>query len=68
MPGLIHGIGIQQIELVTMGHGASPATDLDTDVRGRVGVMKIFDDALLAANAQASQNVSLRERPPFREG
>ena len=32
-PGLIHGIGIQQIELIQMGHGASLATEVDTHVR-----------------------------------
>jgi len=29
-PGLIHGIGIQQIDLIQMGHGASLATEVDT--------------------------------------
>ena len=32
-PGLIHGIGIQQIDLIQMGHGASLATEVDTHVR-----------------------------------
>jgi len=59
-PGLIHGIGIQQIDLVQMGHGASLATDVDTHVRALIGDMNAFNEALLAANASASQGLNAK--------
>jgi methyl-accepting chemotaxis protein len=59
-PGLIHGIGIQQIDLIQMGHGASLATDVDTQVRALSGDMNAFNEALLAANAGASQGLNAK--------
>jgi methyl-accepting chemotaxis protein len=59
-PGLIHGIGIQQIDLVQMGHGASLATEVDTQVRALIGDMNGFNEALLAANAGASQGLNAK--------
>ena len=59
-PGLIHGIGIQQIDLIQMGHGASLATDVDTQVRALIGDMNAFNEALLAANAAASQGLNAK--------
>ena len=59
-PGLIHGIGIQQIDLVQMGHGASLATEVDTQVRALIGDMNAFNEALLAANASASQGLNAK--------
>jgi len=59
-PGLIHGIAIQQIDLVQMGHGASLATDVDTQVRALIGDMNAFNEALLAANAAASQGLNIQ--------
>ena len=59
-PGLIHGIGIQQIDLIQMGHGASLATEVDTQVRALIGDMNAFNEALLAANAGASQGLNAK--------
>jgi methyl-accepting chemotaxis protein len=59
-PGLIHGIGIQQIDLIQMGHGASLATDVDTHVRALIGDMNVFNEALLSANAVASQGLNAK--------
>jgi methyl-accepting chemotaxis protein len=59
-PGLIHGIGIQQIDLIQMGHGASLATEVDTHVRALIGEMNVFNEALLAANASASQGLNAK--------
>ena len=59
-PGLIHGIGIQQIDLVQMGHGASLATDVDTHLRSLILDMSAFNKVLLAGNASASQGLSVK--------
>ena len=59
-PGLIHGIGIQQIELIQMGHGASLATEVDTHVHALIGDMNRFNEELLAANAGASQGLNVK--------
>ena len=59
-PGLIHGVGIQSIDLIQMGHGASLATDVDTQVRALIGDMNGFNEALLAANATASQGLNVK--------
>jgi methyl-accepting chemotaxis protein len=59
-PGLIHGVGIQQIDLIQMGHGASLATEVDTHVRALIGDMNGFNEALLAANAGASQDLNVK--------
>ena len=59
-PGLIHGIGIQQIDLIQMGHGASLATEVDTHVHELIGDMNAFNEALLAANAGASQGLNVQ--------
>ncbi len=59
-PGLIHGIAIQQIDLVQMGHGASLATDVDSQVRALIGDMNAFNQALLDANAAASQGLNVQ--------
>ena len=59
-PGLIHGVGIQQIDLIQMGHGASLATEVDTHVRALIGEMNVFNEALLAANAGASQELNAK--------
>jgi len=59
-PGLIHGIAIQQIDLIQMGHGASLATEVDTHVRALVGDMNHFNEDLLAANAAASQGLNAK--------
>ncbi|THD43632.1 MAG: methyl-accepting chemotaxis protein, partial [Bradyrhizobium sp.] len=61
-PGLIHGIGIQQIDLVQMGHGASLATDVDTHLRALITDMSAFNKDLLAANVTASQGLSVKAR------
>ena len=58
-PGLIHGIGIQQIDLIQMGHGASLATEVDTQVRALSADMNVFNQALLAANAAASEGLNV---------
>ncbi len=60
-PGLIHGIGIQQIDLIQMGHGASLATDVDTHVRALIGDMNAFNEALLAANSIACEGLNAKE-------
>ena len=59
-PGLIHGVGIQQIDLIQMGHAASLATEVDTHVRALIGDMNVFNEALLAANAGASQDLNVK--------
>ena len=59
-PGLIHGIGIQQIDLIQMGHGASLATDVDTHLRSLIADMHAFNNELLSANAAASQGLTAK--------
>ena len=59
-PGLIHGIGIQPIDLIQMGHGASLATEVDTHVHALIGDMNRFNEELLAANAGASQGLNVK--------
>jgi methyl-accepting chemotaxis protein len=59
-PGLIHGMGIQPIELIQMGHGASLATEVDTHVHALIGDMNRFNEELLAANAGASQGLNVK--------
>jgi methyl-accepting chemotaxis protein len=59
-PGLIHGIGIQQIDLVQMGHGASLATEVDTHLRALIIDIDAFNNALLSANVTASQGLSVK--------
>ena len=59
-PGLIHGVGIQQIDLIQMGRGATLATEVDTHVRSLVGDMNVFNEELLAANAGASQGLNVK--------
>jgi len=57
-PGLIHGVAINQDQLMSMGHGADLATEIDRQARALVADMKAFNDALLAANASASQGLN----------
>jgi methyl-accepting chemotaxis protein len=59
-PGLIHGVGIQQIDLIQMGRGASLATEIDTQVRSLIGDMNRFNVELLTANAGASQGLNAK--------
>jgi len=59
-PGLIHGVGIQQIDLIQMGHAASLATDVDTHVRSLISDMNTFNVELLTANAGASQGLNAK--------
>jgi methyl-accepting chemotaxis protein len=59
-PGLIHGVGIQQIDLIQMGHAASLATEVDTQVRSVIGDMNSFNVELLSANAAASQGLNAK--------
>src|SRR5579872_6791387 len=57
-PGLIHGIGIQQIDLIQMGLAANMATEVDLRVRELIKDMKTFNEAVLASNASASQDLN----------
>ena len=43
-----------------MGHGASLATEVDSQVRALISDMNAFNEALLAANAGASQGLNAK--------
>ena len=56
-PGLLHGLEIQQADLVQEELGARLATAADMRIGDLTNEMKAFNEALLAANAKASQDL-----------
>jgi methyl-accepting chemotaxis protein len=56
-PGLLHGLEIQQADLVQEELGARLATAADMRIGDLTNEMKAFSEALLAANAKASQDL-----------